>query len=205
MATKNSLNSNGAAKKNVRKKQAEAPLVTSESDKRTIFELMAEKRQAGSVVVETPAGAISVKHRITFSDMLMIINTVVDMCTDADTGEVKWEMLNYASKMAVCSSYCGIMVPKNVEVSYSAVCGDDGLYELIKDHIDAEQLNNINNSIFAKLKAREELNNSTAVGKLKELLDNVDSLMKAVSDMSDGLDPDAVAGALSRISFPPDK
>ena len=198
MATKKSGSSNDVSKKSVRKIVIDntEPVV-----EKTIFELMAEKRPAKETIVDTPAGSVSVKNRIPFSEMIMIINTVVDMCTDSDTGEVKWEMMNYALKMAVCSSYCNVAVPKNVEVAYSAVCGEDGLYEIIKEYIDADQLGNISDSIFDKLKAREDLNNSTAVGKLKELIESVDGLMKAVSDASEGFDPETVAGALGSLSL----
>ena len=165
----------------------------------SIYEKAAERLAPKQNAVETPDGVINVRNRITFGEMTALVNSIVDMCTDDNTGEINWESFDYISKMAICVAYTGIGAPPDMEVGYSAVCGKDGLYETIKSHIDFEQRHSIIDSTIDKLRAREDLNNSTALSKLKELLDNVDGLMKMISEASDGYNPEEAMNALRQI------
>ena len=182
------------AKKNT-VKQTVAPV-----EEKSIFELIAESFPNTDTTVETEVGQVSVKNRIGFSEMITLINMIVDMCVNEETGEIKWEMFDYVSKMAICVSYCGLRVPKNIEIGYMSVCGTHGLYEQIKEYIDQEQLNNVIDSSLDKLRAREELNNSTALGKLQELLKNVDELMKEIADASEEYSTEDAVNAMTHLA-----
>ena len=183
-----------ASKKNI-KKETVTPV-----EEKSIFEKMAEEFPAVETPVETPVGLVTVRDRINFSDMITLINMIVDMCTNEETGEIKWEMFDYVSKMAICVSYCGLRYPRNVEVGYSSVCGKSGLYEIIKEYLDPVQLNNVIDSAMDKLRAREELNNSTALGKLNELMKNVDDLMKMVAEASEEYSAEDAANAMTHLA-----
>lgn len=182
------------AKRNTVKK-IETPVA-----EKSVFELMAEAFPAIDTVVETPVGEVTVKDRIGFSEMITLINMIVDMCVTEETGEIKWEMFDYVSKMAICVSYCGLRVPKSIEVGYASVCGKNGLYEQIKEYIDPEQLGNILDSSLDRLRAREELNNSTALGRLNELLKNVDELMKMIADASEEYSTEDAVNAMTHLA-----
>lgn len=185
-------------KKTTAKKDATKKAVTPVNEK-SIFELIAEESKSTEVLVETTAGQVPVRSRIGFGDMVTLINMIVDMCVDEETGEIKWEMFDYISKMAICVSYCGLRVPKSIEIGYMSVCGANGLYEQIKEYIDNEQLNNVIDSSLDKLRAREELNNSVALGKLRELLKGVDELMNMISDASEGYSSEDAVNAMTRL------
>lgn len=167
---------------------------------RSVFELMAEKFPVKETEVETPAGMIKIKNRISLNDMVVLVNLIVNMCTDAQTGMVKWEIYDYVTKLVICSVYCGIDVPKDLEIGYSAVCVDGGLYELVEANIDRDQLVNIWDTTADRLRAQEALNCSVAVGKLNQFLESVSALMETIGSISDGFDGEEAVKALGQLS-----
>lgn len=171
-----------------------------EAKERSVFELMAEKFPAKETEVETPVGAIKVKNRISLNDMVLLVNLIVNMCTDSQTGMVKWEIYDYVVKLVISAVYCGIDVPQDLNVGYSAVCVDGGLYELVAANIDRDQLVNIWDTAAKKLRAQEELNCSVAVGKLNQFLESVNELMQAVGSVSENFDGEEAVKALGQLS-----
>lgn len=167
---------------------------------RSVFELMAEKFPVKETEVETPVGMIKVKNRISLNDMVVLVNLIVDMCTDAQTGMVKWEIYDYVTKLVICSVYCGVDVPKDLEVGYNAVCGKGGLYELVEPNIDPAQLDVIWNGTADKLRAQEDLNCSVAVGRLNQFIESVSELMEAIGNISEGFDGEEAVKALGQLS-----
>ena len=168
---------------------------------RSVFELMAEKFPITETEVDTPVGVVKVKNRIGLNDMVSLINLIVEMCVDNTTGEVKWEFYNFASKAAICATYCGVSVPDDLEVAYAAVCGSDGMFEHIKEYIDAEQLNNVLDGVEEKLDSRDAMNQSTAFNRLNELINHVDELMRTISSVSDEFNGEEAIDALNRLTL----
>lgn len=167
---------------------------------RSVFELMAEKFPVKETEVETPVGMIKVKNRISLNDMVVLVNLIVNMCTDAQTGMVKWEIYDYVVKLVISAVYCGIDVPQDLEVGYNAVCVNGGLYELVEANIDRDQLMNIWDTAAKRLRAQEELNCSVAVGKLNQFLESVSELMEAVGSVSENFDGEEAVKALGQLS-----
>ena len=191
--TKKTTTKATTAKKTTAKKKVE-PVA-----ERSVFELMAEKFPITETEVETPVGVVKVKNRIGLNDMVFLINLIVEMCIDNTTGEVKWEFYNFASKAAICATYCGVSVPDDLEVAYAAVCGSDGMFERIKEYIDAEQLNNVLDGVEEKLDSRDAMNRSVAMSRLSEFIQHVDELMGMVSDVSEGFDGTEAIKALHNL------
>ena len=173
---------------------------TAPAEDKSVFDLMEKAFPVNETMVDTSVGQINVKDRIGFGDMTTLVNTIVEMCTNDETGEIQWESFDYISKIAICMSYCGIHAPKSIEVGYAAVCGKNGLFEQIKEYLDPSQLNSIFDSTLKKLRAREELNTSTAVGKLDKFLQSVGELMKMVEDASDGYSSEEAINALNHLA-----
>lgn len=182
------------------RKKSTAKRVAPQAQDKTIFELIAEKCDSIETPVETAGGVVTVRNRIGFGDMTVLINTVVDMCTDDTNGEILWEIVDYTTKVAICVSYCSIRGPRGVEAGYTAVCGENGLYAQIVPHIDGEQLTNIFESVQRRLLGREALNQSTAVGRLNEMIQSVNELMKMIEAAADGYNSDDAIKALQSLA-----
>lgn len=170
-----------------------------EVKERSVFELMAEKFPVKETEVETPVGVIKVKNRISLNDMVVLVNLIVNMCTDSQTGMVKWEIYEYVVKLVISAVYCGIDVPQDLEVGYSAVCGEGDLFALVEKYADEDQLINIWDSTREKLRAQEELNCSVAVGKLNQFLESVSELMEAIGSVSADFNGEEAAKALEQL------
>lgn len=166
---------------------------------KSVYERIIEALPTNEKEIETPAGMVKVKRRIAFSDMITLVNLIVNMCTDEHTGEVKWEFYDFAVKSCVTAAYCGDAIPDNLDVVYASVCGVDGLYRSVCDAIDPDQLTNIWHIVRDKLESRDKLNQSTAVGKLNQFLESVDELMKAVGSVSENFDGNEALAALQSL------
>lgn len=167
---------------------------------KNIFEAMAERFPAVETPVDTGAGIVNVKNKIPMSDMLTLINLIVEMCVNGETGEVKWEVYDFAVKACIVATYCGVSIPGDLDVAYAAVCGKNGLYLQICDDIDSDQLNEIWDSVRDKLESRDALNQSIALGRLNEFLNSVESLMNTIGEMSENFDGEEAVKALGNLS-----
>lgn len=166
---------------------------------RNIFEVAAERFPIAETAVDTGAGTVNVKNRISLTDMITLVNYIASMCMDSQTGEVKWEFFEFATRASVVAAYCGVSIPEDIDAAYAAVCGKDGLYWAICDHIDSDQLNCVWDSVRDKLESREALNQSIALGRLNDLLNSVDSLMNTIGEFSDGFSGEDVTEAMHQL------
>ena len=152
----------------------------------TVFDKMARMFPVSIAHVELGDGiAVDVKNRIGFSDVISLVKSIVDACTNEEMGEVSFEIFDYVTKLFIVCSYCGLDVPEDPEPGYAAVCGADRMYELISDHIDNEQLNVIWASAREKLLARQDMFQSTALSQVKELLNKLGDLMTLTQEAVD--------------------
>lgn len=155
----------------------------------TVFEMVAKENAGKTTEVKLEDGTvISVRNRIGFQDMLGLVKSIVDTCTNDERGEVAWEALDYASRVLVCAAFCGAEVPADPEVGYLAVIGPDGLYEQIVGFIDGAQLGSIMASVRMKLQAKQEMYSSVAAERIKDMLNQVDDLMKLMQTAVDMVD-----------------
>lgn len=203
MAATKKTNESTEKKTTARKRTANKAVEISEEKKektRSIFEMMSDNFPAEVVEVETPAGVIHVRERISLNDVAALVNLIVNMCTDSETGMVKWEINEFVTRLLICSVYCGIDVPENLETGYNAVCGNGRLYDYVAHAIDLDQLNVIWDSVENRLRAQEELNCSVAVGKLNQFLESVSGLIETINSMSENFDGEEALKALGQLS-----
>ena len=156
-------------------------------ESKSLFDVYAAKKPVSEHTIKTEAGDVTVRSRVSMADMMRIVSLCVEMCTDQTTGEVKWELYDYVTRLLICAVYCGVDVPSDIEAGYDAVYSG-GLYEEVTGYIENEQLDMIWASVRQKLMSRDALNASIAVGKLNALLESVQELMNAVGEAADGFD-----------------
>ena len=184
--TKKTTTAKKAAPKKTAAKKPELKIVEPVEN---IFEKVAKQFPVGTAIVDIGGGmTVDVKSRIGFEDMLSLVKTIVDTCTNEDESEVSFEALDYAGKMLIISAYCGIEAPEDPEIGYAAVCGANRLYEMVAGYIDSEQLEYIWASARERLVARQHMFHSTALRQVKELLTQVNALMNIVQDAVDVFD-----------------
>ena len=192
MATRKTTKKTVENKETVATKEAVAP-------EKNIFQKMAGIRSTRVTEVETVVGTVSVRDRISVGEMSSLVNTIVAMCIDDRTGDVRWELVEFVTKLLVVATYCGLDVPE-IDDGYNSVMGEGGLYHAVEANIDMHQLNGVWHAVDEKLRARQEMNVATGVARLNELLDAVQGLMDEVGKMSEGFDGEQAMIALDKLS-----
>lgn len=143
---------------------------------------------------------VNVRNRIGLGEMMALVRSVVDACVDEERGEVRFELVNYVTKMSVCAVYCSEVVPENNEIGYLAVFGDGRMYEQIEGHIDQEQLSVIWHSVRESLRAKQEMFNGAAAKVTIDMLQKINELYDMFSDIADGFDGEEAIKAVKNLS-----
>lgn len=183
-----------------KKRATENKNVEAKTEELTMIQKLAAVNGAKETEVETDAGVVMVKSRVKLADEIILINRIVDDCTESGTGIARWDLFDRMCKMVICAGFCDAEMPTDIETVFAAVCGDNGLYSKIEGFIDSDQLSNILKSAADMLEARERLNCTVAAKKLDEFINSVNELMQFVQDASEGFDAEEVVKAMNSIT-----
>lgn len=199
--TKKMANKKPVARKAIEPKEVIVPDNSAKSDL-SVFEKMAVRFVPTTTEVALCDGiTVSVRKRITLSELMMIVRQIVDACTDEDRGEVHFELFDYATKMAICAVYCGQVAPENNEIGYLAIVGEDRMYDLITPHIDKGQLDTIWFSSRERLNAKSNMFASAAarmtVDMLQKMNDLYDMMSSVASEIGEGNAEEAFRNIIS--------
>ncbi len=142
---------------------------------------------------------VNVRNRIGLGEMVSLVRNAVDTCIDEDRGEVHFELVNYVTKMLICTVYCSEIVPANNEAGYLAVSGDGHMYEQIESHIDQEQLSTIWHSVRETLRAKHEMFSSAAAKVTIDMLHRLDELYELFKGIADNFDGEEAVAAVKKL------
>lgn len=199
-AAKATTTKKATTRKKTVKPVEETPVVEAPKEERSLFELMAEHCAAKITDVETPVGTIHIRDKISFTEMITLVNLIVDMCIDDKTGEVKWEFYDFATASCICAVYCGIPASADPDTNYAATCGENALLVEVLLHADTEQIHEIMQSTREKLKSRDALNHSAAAYKLNEFIDRVNELIEIIKSTTDNFSPEDTMDAIRKLT-----
>lgn len=175
-----------------------------EAVKQSVFEKMAARFPISIAAVDIGIDEpVNVRSRIGYGEAMMLMKQVIDVCVDQDRGTVSFELFDYAMKMAICSVYCDIPAPEDVEAGYAAVCGTNRMYELIAQFIDADQLDMLWGTTRAKILAQKELFNSAAAKLVIEMIQRMNELVEVISSTTSEFDAGEVSEALAKLGINP--
>lgn len=132
-----------------------------------------------------------IRRSLDMSVMLEFVDSVVRSCFDNDTKEYRPEAKDFAIRLNVIKRYANMNIPSNVDHQYTiAVCS--GVVEMIMEHINRSQFNEMMRAIDAKMNNLASANIEMLYLKLENLLNMFDGLRNNVTSVFDGITADDI-------------
>lgn len=133
---------------------------------------------------------VRVKRTIPLSDMLLLVQEVVESCIDGENGEYLPEACEFAIRRAVLTYYTNIdMSEKSIEEQYSFLYNTT-VYKDVYEEIDGNQYYDIVAAIDKKIKYMLDIMSSAAISKITEVISRFDEIVndsnKVFGQMSEG-------------------
>lgn len=120
-----------------------------------------------------------IRHALDMSGMLEFVDSVVRSCFDKDTKEYRPEAKDFAIRLNIMKRYANINIPSNVDHQYNiAVCS--GVVEMIMEHINRGQFNEMMRAIDAKM-------SNLASANIEMLYMKIDNLLSTLDGMQDNM------------------
>lgn len=127
---------------------------------------------------------VTVKNRLTITEMSALIADIVSTLIDAETGDYNPEYADLVEMMLQLKHYAGISIGKT-DLSYAyRVLTETDLYQQVISHVDQEQLFDVGEAVANRVEFTKKLILSTAGHKAVELLTRMETLMTTMESMS---------------------
>lgn len=134
--------------------------------------------------------AVDIKTVIDFKEMLEFVNDVV-MSAFQDKYGFMPELIDFTIRSNIVSRYTNISLPDKLEHRYRILYGTD-LINFVSQHINTEQLNEIQEAIRTKINYLCDTNIVNFQKQMKELIFSLESMQKQTSDLYANLTPDDI-------------
>ena len=158
-------------------------------------------------VVEWNGVEFTIQKSLEMDDMLNFVDSVVRSCFSAATNEYRPEAKDFAVRVNIMTRYANIAMPNKVEHQYSlAVCS--GVVEMIMEHINRAQFNEMMRAIDAKVNNLAAANVEMMNMKFDELVSSFDDMQKRLTQTFADITSDdikKIAEGLSVNGMPSDK
>lgn len=140
-----------------------------------------------------------IKRFLSLSEVQEMVNTVVEVCVDTETGEYIPEVKDFLIRLETVSLYSNVTLPKDVEKQY-ALLYDTHAFDVILDNIDTTQFKIILGAIDEKIKFNLSTINSTLTSKFNELSNEMKSYMENTSKLFSETNPSDISKLVSNLS-----
>ena len=138
---------------------------------------------------------VTIKKNLAFKDVLEFVNDVVMSCFQ-DKGGFVPEVVDFAIKSNILSRYANFSLPDKLEHRYEIIYCTDAV-EFVRQHINAEQLNEITASINKKISYLCNTNIMNIQKQIMELVSSFETMQKKTTDMFANFTPDDMTKILS--------
>lgn len=138
---------------------------------------------------------VTIKKNLAFKDVLEFVNDVVMSCFQ-DKGGFMPEVVDFAIKSNILSRYANFSLPDKLEHRYEIIYCTDAV-EFVRQHINAEQLNEITASINKKISYLCNTNIMNIQKQIMELVSSFETMQKKTTDMFANFTPDDMTKILS--------
>ena len=151
---------------------------------------------------------VTINKTLFMDDMLNFVDSVVNSCFDAQTGEYRPEAKDFAMRVNIMTRYANFTLPeRNIDHQYN-IAVMSGAVEMIMDHINMAQFNQILSAIDAKIDHRASMNIQVLTKKFDDVITEFESLQDKIGSMFTGLSPDdlkKIAETLANGNFSEEK
>lgn len=97
-------------------------------------------------IVQWRSKRIAVRPLLSLSEMMQVVNNVMDACIDRETGYFVPETLDFALRVNVVSMYACVELPEDISLQYTLLYATD-LYDTIAANVNKGQLEAIKNAV----------------------------------------------------------
>lgn len=163
----------------------------------TMDEIM--KRYENTETVEWNGLQVVIKKNLSLEEMLTFVNSVVKSCFDQTSGAYMPEVKDFAIRANVLDMYTNFTLPKNLGKQYDMVV-QSGVVEMVLDHINQVQFNELLKAIGSKLQNTADANIQAFISKLDNVTTAFSDMQTKVEKMFSGVDAEDISKLVSAIA-----
>ena len=147
---------------------------------------------------------VKVKRRLSLYEMIEFVDSVVKICFPDNDAKYMPEVKDLAIRRSIVEMYTGIEFPVGVEEVYDFVYGTN-IVQSILEEIDAQQFQNILDSIDEKLDYITQTNIEDITNEVNELYTTLESLANQFTAALPEFDKEAIADLMKWALNGPDE
>ena len=142
---------------------------------------------------------VQIKRFLSLAEVQEMVNTVVEVCVDTETGEYIPEVKDFLIRLETVSLYSNVTLPNDVEKQYVLLYSTHA-FDAILDNIDTTQFKIILDAIDEKIKFNLSTINSTLTSKFNELSSEMKSYMENTSKLFSETNPNDISKLISNLT-----
>lgn len=140
---------------------------------------------------------VTIKHNLSFTEMLEFVNDVVMSCFQDDGGFVP-EVMDFAIKSNILSKYANFSLPDKLEHRYEIIYNSDAV-DFVCQNINMQQLREITASIDRKISYMCNTNVMNIQKQMMELVSAFEDMQQKTTDMFSNFTPDDLVKIMGAI------
>jgi hypothetical protein len=141
-----------------------------------------------NVSVDWHGEQLVIDKLLTFGEMALFADKVVEVCFDKETGAYHPEARDYADRLMTVVFYTNVRLPEENEHRYKLLYKTD-LYRVILEHVNPEQYDEMMAAISRKISHELHLNKRFLETKVEAAANDVARVVDAVSELFEGVEP----------------
>lgn len=142
---------------------------------------------------------VQIKRFLSLAEVQEMVNTVVEVCVDTETGEYIPEVKDFLIRLETVILYSNITLPNDVGKQYVLLYSTYA-FNTILDNIDTTQFKIILDAIDEKIKFNLSTINSTLTSKFNELSSEMKSYMENTSKLFSETNPNDISKLISNLT-----
>ena len=163
------------------------------------FEKAIESVYEPTVTVQYNGLDVIIKKHIELEDMAGFVDVCVKSCFDEDNAGYTPESKDFVIRACIINYYTNITLPMSIKKQYSMVYGTD-IINVVKEHINKEQLAAIIDAINEKIRNITESNVGLINKQLEEVHNAFDQVQDKFAKMFEGISTEDVKKVMYAIT-----
>lgn len=157
------------------------------------------KRFENTETVQWNGLDVVITKTLSLEEMMAFADSVVKSCFDQTSGTYMPEIKDFAIRSNVMERYANFTLPSKVENQYDMVMRS-GAFEMILNHVNHAQFNELMRAIEAKLQNSAEANVQMVFRKFDDVVTSFEGLQDKVGALFAGVDQADIGKLMSAIS-----
>lgn len=152
-----------------------------------------------TIVIDGEEKTIPVIPTLPFEDAAEIVETVVRVVLDEDTGEYHPEVLNVLLKAKVLEKYAGFSIPKSFDKIYKLIYSTDA-YDLVRSAINTDQYYDIDAAIYEAIEYRKGVLRVGVQAEMQKAMSTFEEFRQKMEEMFSQVDEDEISGMVKNLA-----